>query len=250
MEASRVFLKVRAVAFSCIGITSLIWVILLCVEAFYRWDESPTSERAMVVLQLLANAITVILLLILVLLPFRLWLDAARLLFLFILHGGLAVAYTYINMRLECPKRTSDDNRVCKLVNMCMLLASWVIPGFLLAYTSWLLFAIYRHWQITSQKSMDHDNEAGFIRQSTPVMQPARSPRASSFFRTEPNRVSGRISSNSGHDISFDNDVGVYGNRLSKQRPMVFWTLISSIETIWRVLILYFLFFSMYFTAA
>jgi len=223
MEPSRVFLKVRTVAFSCIGITSFAWVVLLCVEAVYRWDESPTSERAIVVLQLLANALTVTLLLILVLLPFRLWLDAARLLFLIILHGGLAVAFTYINMQLECPNQTADHNGVCKLVNMYMLLASWVIPGFLLAYTTWFLFAIYRHWQITSQKPMDHDKEVGFGQESTPaVIYSAKSSRATSFLWAESSQVPGRTSSNSGHEISFDSDTVAYGNRLSKQRPIVF----------------------------
>lgn len=138
---------------------------------------------SMVVLQLLANTITIFLLLILcasmqknnylrdihiglrILLPFRLWLDAARLLFLLILHIGkyaperrfllhahsisigLAVAFTYLNTKLECPNQSTttisvtrltlhgelvaaEEEGICRLVNVYMVLASWVIPGF------------------------------------------------------------------------------------------------------------------------
>jgi len=222
MEPSRVFLKVRAVAFSCIGFTSLVWIVLLCVVAFLRWDLSATAERSMMILALLANAITIIMLLILILLPFRLWLDTARLLFLLLLHVGLAAAFTYFNSKLECPIQTGDNDGICKLIDMYMLLASWVIPGFLIAYSSWLIFVVYRHWRMTTpgMPTVD-DEEAALSRKSTlPTTHPSMSSRGSTLTWSEPNRIPERISSNS--SLTSDTDGRTRPNRLSKQRPWAY----------------------------
>jgi len=217
MEPSRVFLKVRVVAFSCISITSLSWIILLCVVAFLRWDLSSTADRSMMILALLANAITIILLLILILLPFRLWLDIARLLFLLILHIGLAAAFTYFNSRLECPNQTADEDGLCKLVNMYMLLASWVIPGFLIAYSSWLLFVVYRHWRISKSGTPTMGDEEAALGQPTlPTMEPSMTSRGSTLTWSEPNRTSERTLSNS--FLTSDTDSRTRPSRLSKQR--------------------------------
>jgi len=178
MEASPVFLKLRAVAFSCITILSLVWIVLLCVIIFYRWDISDHLERSLVLVILLTNTITVIALPVLILLQFRPWLDAARFLFLLVMHIGTAVAFTVWNPGFTCPERTADQEGECKLINMYILLGNWVVPAFLVSYTVGLALMVYRHTRRSaimtlSKLNSDNDEEVSIGRVSIlPMMKP------------------------------------------------------------------------------
>jgi len=167
MEPSHAFMKARAVAFSCILITSLLWVLMLCLMAFFRWDISPSLERSLIVILLCTNSITVIMVPILLLLRFRVWLDIARLLLLLVLHIGSAAAFTYCSAYFTCDGQSLDQEGICRLINMYILMASWVIPLLLLTYAAGLFFMLYRRSQIASQNLLKEDEEASV---STPPM--------------------------------------------------------------------------------
>lgn len=165
MEPSHAFMKARAVALSCILLTSLLWVLLLCLVAFFRWDVSPPLERSLVVILLCTNAITVIMVPLLLILKFRVWLDIARILLLLVLHIGSAAAFTYCNTYFACTKNTVDEEGICRLINIYILLASWVNPGLLLAYGAGLGYMLYRHSQIAKRDSQAKDEEASVATQ-------------------------------------------------------------------------------------
>lgn len=134
MEHSPVFLKIRTVAFSVTILICFVWIILLCYLSYARWSISDQSEHTFYVLFLIINVMTVITLPILILNRFRTWLDGARLLLLLICHIGTALAFAAWNPSLQCPHNTSDAQGVCQLLNVYILVASWVAPAFLLAY--------------------------------------------------------------------------------------------------------------------
>jgi len=145
MTSSPLFLKARAIAFSLIMLTSLVWIVLLCVYMYVGWDTlSDTAERPIIAVMLLTDTLTVIMLLILLILPFREWLDAARFLFLMLAHIGIAGTFAYWNPKFHCPTSTPDSEGVCRLLNLYILIASWVIPVLLILYASGLAFAMIR----------------------------------------------------------------------------------------------------------
>ncbi|KAJ6596780.1 hypothetical protein DFH09DRAFT_1132699 [Mycena vulgaris] len=139
---SPLFLKTRAIAFCLIIFFSLLWFTLLCVFLFYEWDTSDPAEHPIVAVMLLTDAFTLILLLILLILPFRPWLDAARFLFLMLAHTGIAGAFTFWNPSFRCPASTPDSEGVCRLLNLYILVASWVIPVLLIMYATGLAVAM------------------------------------------------------------------------------------------------------------
>jgi hypothetical protein len=84
---------------------------------------------------------------------------------------------------------------------------------------SWLLFVVYRHWQIKkSTMPISDDEEAAFGQNAT--LNPTMTSRSSTLAGSEPRRASDWKSSSSqgGHD----GDGRSHGSRLEKTRPPVF----------------------------
>lgn len=145
MEAfSPLFTKLRTLLFSCIIGLSFLWILLLSLDIFLQWEVSGTTDRSFLVVFLLINVITIIMLPIMMLREFRPWLDAARFLLLSLCHIGFAVMFSYWNPRIQCPDRTPDQEGVCKLLNLYLLVASWIIPVLLIVYMSGLAYVVSR----------------------------------------------------------------------------------------------------------
>jgi hypothetical protein len=144
MEVSPLFLKARAWAFSLITLLSLVWITLLSVEAFTRWNLSGQPEKSFLVLFLLINFISVIMLPVLLIIRFRAWLDGARMGLLLLAHVGIAAAYSFWFPQFQCASDNGDEDGVCELVNMYTLIACWVNPLLLIAYTACLSLMVYR----------------------------------------------------------------------------------------------------------
>ncbi|KAF9069866.1 hypothetical protein BDP27DRAFT_1324733 [Rhodocollybia butyracea] len=148
MEYSAVFLKARAITFSLISLISFLWVVVLCVDIFIQWNALGASEKSFLSVMLLSNTLTLVLLLVLLILPFRPWLDGARLMLLLITHIGIASGFVLWNSKFTCPTKTADQEGVCRLLNMYILIANWVIPALLVGYALGLGLMIYRRRKI------------------------------------------------------------------------------------------------------
>ncbi|KII88624.1 hypothetical protein PLICRDRAFT_92338 [Plicaturopsis crispa FD-325 SS-3] len=190
-----VYMKLRAVAFSIISFISLLWVILLSIELFFLWNTSSTSERALVVVLCLVNAITLVMLPVLILCKFRPFLDAARVLFLLTIHIGTAGTFAFWYPRFSCPTQTADQEGVCRLMLFYILMASWVVPLFLIAYAVCLAVMVYRR----SRLPPTPDPEAALGRQShIPIMKPEMGERSRSGSTAQwPTTPNGRAQSGS-----------------------------------------------------
>lgn len=77
---------------------------------------------------------------------FRTWLDGARLFLLLICHIGIAASFVVWSPTIPCPDdseslrycecifslrnvQAPDDQRICQLLNVYILMASWVPPS-------------------------------------------------------------------------------------------------------------------------
>ncbi|KAI6035978.1 hypothetical protein BKA83DRAFT_621910 [Pisolithus microcarpus] len=110
MDSFPTFFTVRAITFACIVLLALIWLILVSVEVFTRWSSigqylpivnvSPhTHERNLPFSYRPFYRY----------LNFEVWLDAARLLLMFVLQTGAATAFTCWSPQIQCPNQSSSD---------------------------------------------------------------------------------------------------------------------------------------------
>jgi len=130
--------------FSLTTLICLLWVILLSCILFTRWDVSSQAERSFLVLFLGIDALTMIVLPILSLAKFRTWLDGARLLFLLVCHIGAALSFAVWYPTISCPDDTPDDRGICQLLNVYIIMSSWVPPLLLILYGGCLALYTWR----------------------------------------------------------------------------------------------------------
>jgi len=164
MEHSPLFLKLRLAMFSLTTLICFIWVILLSCVLFLRWDASSSSERSFLFIFLGIDTLTVVMLLVLLLVKFRTWLDAARLLLLLICHLGMAAAFVVWNPTIPCLGDTPDGRAVCELIHVYLIATSWVPPFLLVLYG--VSLAIYA-WRYASRPLLG-DDETGRVQPSSP----------------------------------------------------------------------------------
>ncbi|KAJ4495658.1 hypothetical protein C8R41DRAFT_918777 [Lentinula lateritia] len=173
MEYSSVFLKARAITFSLISLISFIWVVVLCVDIFIQWNALGSSEKTFLVIMLLSNTLTLVLLLVLLILPFRPWLDGARLMLLLITHVGIASSFVVWNAKFSCPTKTADEEGVCRLLNIYILIANWIIPAALVVYAIGLAVMLYKRRKLRAASSDLESSKPRQSRQSIlPIMNP------------------------------------------------------------------------------
>ncbi|KAI0032276.1 hypothetical protein K488DRAFT_86013 [Vararia minispora EC-137] len=178
MKHSRLFMKGRAIAFSIITLISFAWIVLLCVFLALRWAQSNGTQRSFVVGFLILDVVTVIMLPVLLICEFRPYLDAARMTFLLMSHFGVASAFLFVYKTITCNDHTIDGPGVCQLLNIYIIMSSWVIPALLLIYFICLAWYSHRNkyrlpTSSTSETSSFSDAESGkpsWKRATLPIM--------------------------------------------------------------------------------
>jgi len=143
-RTSPLFLKLRACAFGIISLLSFIWITLLCVVAYTRFSLSSRPEQTFIIVLLSINLLTVILLPVMLLLRFRSWLDAVRMLTLLTCHVGIAAVYAAWVPNIPCSSSDGDEEGVCELVNTYTVIGTWIIPVLLIVYCCCLALMVYR----------------------------------------------------------------------------------------------------------
>lgn len=149
---------------------SFTWITLLCVVAYTRFTVSSRPEQTFIVILLLINLLTVILLPVMLLLRFRSWLDAVRMLTLLTCHIGVAAAYAAWVPNMPCSSSNGDETGVCELVNTYTLIGVWIIPVLLIVYCCCLALMVHRRRrrldaedleskQVTSSPSLVSDSQ-------------------------------------------------------------------------------------------
>ncbi|TFK76556.1 hypothetical protein BDN72DRAFT_242788 [Pluteus cervinus] len=229
METSSVFLRLRTLAFCCISLASFLWTILLCIMIYAQWNFMERAERSFIVLMLFLNIVTFVILLILLIVEFRPWLDAARFLFLLVGHIGTASAFVFWSPKFGCSSSNPDQEGTCKLLIMYTLVASWLIPVLLTTYVTGLSLMLYRRRKRTDSVPVDVYSRAHSI---LPIMTPHLQTPVTLTFPVKPNAAylhSDFVSSPTATHLENDNDLkdgtrhsnGSGGRRLSKPAPYI-----------------------------
>jgi len=133
------FLVIRSIVFSLIMFLCFLWIILLTVALFAQLDVMNHTERSLIFVTLAVDSITIILLPILLLRPFRLWLDAARFGLLIILHSGVAGLFTYKSHEFQC-----SSVAICNYIVLYIIVASWLLTACIIGYACGLAVLFWR----------------------------------------------------------------------------------------------------------
>ncbi|VDB82787.1 unnamed protein product [Peniophora sp. CBMAI 1063] len=160
MQQSRSFMKARAIAFCGIAFLAFVLSALLIVLLSLRWTVSSKTDRAFIVAFLVLDLMTVFALPILLLVRFRPWLDAARLLSLVIFHYAVAGVFASQFDGITCTDKSMDGAGVCEIFNVLVLMASWVIPVLLSIYGAILAWYAHRNRNfLAAETDRDSDDE-------------------------------------------------------------------------------------------
>ncbi|KAG7092363.1 hypothetical protein E1B28_008722 [Marasmius oreades] len=159
MEYSAVFIKARAIAFSLVAFISFTWTVLLCVVLTLQWDVMDKPEKSFVAVMIVLNVLTMFLLLILLVLRFRPWLDGARCLFVLAAHITTAAWFLSWSPKFRCETGNLDKEGTCGLLIVYMVLASWVIPTLVLLYLGGLVLMIRRRSNLPKANQIVSDDQ-------------------------------------------------------------------------------------------
>ncbi|KAI0673076.1 hypothetical protein C8Q78DRAFT_1022603 [Trametes maxima] len=136
MEWWNLFRKVRKVAFAFIALASLAWAVVLSLYLSKEWAHFSTLQRAIVLALIGVNALTSLLLYLMIVVVFRMWKELLRMLFLLAIHIGTAVPFTLYRFSFPCD--FFGTKTACKVVALTFLATAWSITGLLLGYTVYL----------------------------------------------------------------------------------------------------------------
>ncbi|KAI0673047.1 hypothetical protein C8Q78DRAFT_1123016 [Trametes maxima] len=170
MDFGRGFFRVRAAVFGVMMLVSLLWTILLSVEVFLLYDKSDASQRNFVGVLIFINALTAMLLPALLIVQFRPWLDAARLLFLILAHFGVGGLFTAWQSSFKCPTESNAEHDRCRSINLAIMICSWVVPALLTWYSAFL--AVMYYWRRDHPKPANVEKHLSDL----PMMLPSRKP--------------------------------------------------------------------------
>ncbi|KAI0362267.1 hypothetical protein OH77DRAFT_1500003 [Trametes cingulata] len=136
MDWWSLFRKVRRVIFAFIALASLALTVVLSLYLSKEWIRFSIFQRAIVVALIGVNALTSLLLYLMIVVVFRMWKELLRVLFLLAIHIGTAVPFTLIDFSFPCDIFSSKTT--CKIVALTFLSSAWSITGLLLGYTVYL----------------------------------------------------------------------------------------------------------------
>jgi len=131
----RLFLLIRSIAFSFIMFLCFLWIILLSITLFAQWEVMDGAERDIIFTILAVDSVTLVMLPILLLRPFRPWLDAARFTLLIIIHTGAAGLFSYKSHEFQCSSApTANQVTLCNLIVLYVIISSWLVAALIIGY--------------------------------------------------------------------------------------------------------------------
>ncbi|KAF8201671.1 hypothetical protein BJ912DRAFT_946102 [Pholiota molesta] len=146
----------------CIIFLSFLWIILICIVMFAQWDVLNHIERQLFdLIMLFINTVTVIMLPILLLQPFRPWLDGARVFFLIMMHFGVALFFALKTPSFGCFSSTQNlgQEALCTTIIVFVNVFSWAIPLLVFIYGCGLALFVHRHSKLQTAPIVQVDVE-------------------------------------------------------------------------------------------
>ncbi|KAI0748297.1 hypothetical protein C8Q80DRAFT_1344547 [Daedaleopsis nitida] len=143
MAYSRHFHLIRRWVLAICALLSLVWCALLCVEIYLLEDRSDRAQKNLVLVMIFVDAATCAMSIALILVKFHGYVDGARLALLLTGHIGTAALFTLFNPTFVCPTQLSE-RKVCKDVNLAILVCNWVLPALLVWYSAYFAVTHFR----------------------------------------------------------------------------------------------------------
>jgi len=144
MSTSRVwflFRRARVVIFAISAIIALVLSILFIFLLVREWKEYNLQQHIAVTTISALHIFCAIFLYLMIVVQFRLWLDAARTLLVIVVETGGAVVFAIMNSAFPCREIGSPTD--CRLFLSSLQNAGWVLPGILVFYT--FVLAVMHH---------------------------------------------------------------------------------------------------------
>ncbi|KAI0780783.1 hypothetical protein BD413DRAFT_500132 [Trametes elegans] len=152
MEWWNVFKQVRRAVFAFMSIATLGWSVVLSVYLSKEWVHFSTLQRSIVLALIIVNAMTSLLLYLMIVVVFRMWKELLRMLVLIVLHSGTSVLFTLFGSSFSCA--IFHSNATCKVADLVFFSSAWSITGLLVGYTIYL--CIIRIPSMSSINSATH----------------------------------------------------------------------------------------------
>ncbi|KAF9567524.1 hypothetical protein CPC08DRAFT_703066 [Agrocybe pediades] len=124
-------------------------------------------ERSLLLVMMLIDTITVVMLPMLLLVPFRPWLDAARLFFLAVSHLGIALLFVLKTSSFKCTSSNVDEEAICSLILLYVTVTVWFVPALVIGYSCGLAFLVYRLSKIEASGDETTDSNDDVEKQSS-----------------------------------------------------------------------------------
>ncbi|KAJ3887348.1 hypothetical protein GG344DRAFT_80826 [Lentinula edodes] len=247
MEYSSVFLKARAITFSLISLISFIWVVVLCVDLFIQWSALGTSEKSFLAIMLVSNTLTLTYTTVPSLvgwssthaaINYPRWsvvnwlLELACTRFTYpYMCSGIASSFVVWNAKFTCPTKTADEEGVCRLLNIYILIANWIIPAALVVYALGLAVMLYKRRKLRAASSDLESSKPRQSRQSIlPIMNPEdithssmSTPHISVISQQRRESLWGTNASSSPHHSTVESKRGSSAGRSRLSKPLPGW---------------------------
>jgi len=135
------FKAVRVVLFALASILCITLTIIFTILLIREWSLYNISQRIIVVVSLTINGVSAILLYLMIVVQFRLWLDAARVASLILFQLGSTVTFAIVSSSLPCKNIGSETD--CRHILTGAVDGGWVLTGLLLLYAFYLAVMSY-----------------------------------------------------------------------------------------------------------
>jgi len=135
------FRAVRVVLFALATLLTIAWTIMYMVLLLREWSTYNTAQRAIVIMSLVINGVSAILLYLMIVVHFRVWLDAARVAFVLLFQLASTVTFALFSPNLPCNNLGSETD--CRHVTSAVINGGWTLLGLLLFYAFYLAVMSY-----------------------------------------------------------------------------------------------------------
>ncbi|RDB21274.1 hypothetical protein Hypma_011511 [Hypsizygus marmoreus] len=136
-----IFRTIRVVIFALSTLLSLAWAIIFATLLLREWATYSISQRAVVIMALSINGVSALLLYLMIVVRFRLWLDAARIAFVLFFQLGSTITFALCSPSFPCNNLGSEED--CKRVTLTAINGGLGLSGLLLVYAFYLAVMSY-----------------------------------------------------------------------------------------------------------
>ncbi|EGO20933.1 hypothetical protein SERLADRAFT_475360, partial [Serpula lacrymans var. lacrymans S7.9] len=137
------FRNFRKYIFSLAAILCLVWTILISVYLARNWSSYDGAQQGILIAMIVLDAISAILLYLMIVVHYDFWPDVARTTFLVAAHVATSAVFTVFTGRSNFPCNAFGSTSNCQRMTTSVIVGSWIISGLLTAVALCLPFMAF-----------------------------------------------------------------------------------------------------------